>query len=58
MIGNAAIRFVLQSQNIWAKGHLLLSQIASNSYGMLKDDKTLKDLFEDGYYAESSGHGV
>ena len=54
MIGNSAIRYVLQSsKNIWAKGHLLLSQIASNSYGMLKNDETLKDLFKDGYYAES-----
>ena len=47
-------RYILQSsKNIWAKGHLLLSQIASNSYGMLKNDETLKDLFKDGYYAES-----
>ena len=54
MMGNTAIRYVLQSsKNIWAKGHLLLSQIASNSYGMLKNDETLRDLFKDGYYAES-----
>ncbi len=54
MVGNTAIKYILQSsKNIWAKGHLLLSQIASNSYGMLKKDKTLQDLFKDGYYAES-----
>ena len=54
MVGNAAIKYVLQkSKHIWTKGHLLLSQLASHSYGMLKDDKTLKELFKDGYYAES-----
>ncbi len=54
MVGNLAIKYVLErSKHIWSKGHLLLSQIASHSYGMLKDDKDLKALFKDGYYAES-----
>ena len=54
MVENPAIKYVLEkSKHIWTKGHLLLSQIASHSYGTLKDDKTLKELFKDGYYAES-----
>ena len=44
MVENPAIKYVLEkSKHIWTKGHLLLSQIASHSYGMLKDDKTLKE---------------
>ena len=54
MVENIAIKYVLEkSKHIWTKGHLLLSQIASHSYNKLKDDKTLKELFKDGYYAES-----
>ena len=52
--GNPAIKYILEtSKGIWSTGHLLLSSIASNSYGRLKDDKYLKELFQDGYYAES-----
>ena len=31
----------------------MLSAIASYSYGRLKDDKYLKELFKEGFYAES-----
>ena len=51
---NAAIKYILQSsKKIWAKGHLLLSAIASNSYGRLKEDNSLKELFGNEYFAES-----
>ena len=51
---NPAIKYILKSsKEIWPKGHLLLSAIASNSYGRLKDDKSLKELFGKDYYAES-----
>ena len=54
MVGNQAIKHILKSsKNIWPKGHLLLSALASNSYGRLKDDKSLKELFSNDYYAES-----
>jgi len=52
--GNVAIRYILEnSKDIWSTGHLLLSAIASYSYGRLKDDKYLKELFKEGFYAES-----
>ena len=51
---NPAIRYILEkSKKIWHKGHPLLSSIASHSYGSLKDDKSLKDLFDKRYTAES-----
>ena len=54
MDNNTAIKYILKtSKKIWPKGHLLLSQIASNSYGRLKDDKSLKELFENEYFSES-----
>ncbi len=52
--GNIAIKYILEkSKPIWEKGHLLLSAIANNSYSRLKNDKNLKDLFGNNYYAES-----
>ena len=54
MENNPAIKYILKSsKKCWPKGHLLLSQIASNSYGRLKDDKSLKELFGSDYFAES-----
>ena len=54
MIKNPAIRYILEkSKKIWHKGHPLLSSVASHSYGSLKDDKSLKDLFDKRYTAES-----
>ncbi len=54
MVGNVAIKYILKSsKKIWEKGHLLLSAIATNSYGWLKDDKNLKELFGNDYFAES-----
>ena len=54
MKNNPAIKYILKSsKKIWPKGHLLLSQIASNSYGRLKDDKSLKELFGNEYFSES-----
>ena len=53
---NPAIKFILKSsKEIWPKGHLLLSAIASNSYGRLKDDQSLKELFGKEYYAGQDG---
>ena len=52
--GNPAIKYILEkSKPIWGKGHLLLSAIANNSYGRLKNDKSIKNMFKDGYFAES-----
>ena len=54
MVGNEAIKYILKSsKKIWEKGHLLLSALATNSYGWLKDDKSLKELFGNQYFAES-----
>ena len=54
MVGNDAIKYILKSsKHIWEKGHLLLSALATNSYGWLKDDKSLKELFGSDYFAES-----
>ena len=54
MENNPAIRFILESsKEIWPKGHLLLSALASATYGRLKDDKSLKDLFGNEYLSES-----
>ena len=54
MVGNEAIKYILKSsKKIWEKGHLLLSALASNSYGWLKDDQNLKELFGNEYFAES-----
>lgn len=54
MKNNPAIKYILKSsKKIWPKGHLLLSQIASNSYGRLKEDKSLKEIFDNEYFAES-----
>ena len=54
MKNNPAIKYILKSsKEIWPKGHLLLSAIASSTYGRLKDDKSLKDLFGNDYISES-----
>ena len=54
MVGNEAIKYILKSsKHIWEKGHLLLSALATNSYGWLKEDKSLKELFGSDYFAES-----
>ncbi len=54
MENNPAIRYILESsKEIWPKGHLLLSALASATYGRLKDDKSLKDLFGNEYLSES-----
>lgn len=51
---NSAIIYILEkSKHIWGNGHLLLSAIANNSYGKLKNDKLIKNMFKDGYFAES-----
>ena len=51
---NPAIKYILEkSKPIWGNGHLLLSAIAKNSYGKLKNDKSIKSMFKDGYFAES-----
>ena len=51
---NPAIKYILkESKAIWHKGHSLLSSLSSHSYGSLKDDNSLKELFGTNYIAES-----
>ena len=51
---NPAIKYILKSsKEIWPKGHLLLSALALNSCGRLKEDRSLKELFDKEYFAES-----
>ena len=59
MKNNPAIKYILLSAKyLWSKGsgHPLLAAIASCSYGILKDDQSIKELFAKGYFAESRWH--
>ena len=56
MKDNEAIKYIINcTKHLWSKGngHPLLSAIAINSYGSLKDDEALKKIFGKEFIAES-----
>ncbi len=56
MRNNSAIKYILScAKHLWSKGngHPLLSAIAINSYGSLKDDDAIKKIFGKDFIAES-----